>query len=174
MTALPPSEKVAPPPPAPPLPAPTTRTAVRGIALFEAAKGLLVLLVGFNLLRYVHRDVEFNAEELVRHFHMNPASRFPHIFVEATSKFEGQSLTPLALGAAVYSLIRFAEAYGLWRQRAWAEWFAAASGALYIPFEIRHLIIHQHHRLLTLLVLLANILIVAVMIRALRRRPRSH
>jgi uncharacterized membrane protein (DUF2068 family) len=166
---------VTPPPqeltPAPPhLHAPTTRTAVRGIAVFEACKGLLVFVVGFDLLRPIHREVGFHAEELVRHFHMNPASRFPHIFVEATSKFEGQSMTPLALGAVVYALIRFTEAYGLWRQRAWAEWFAAASGAIYIPFEIRHLIVHHNHRVLTALVLLANVVVVAVMVRALRRR----
>jgi uncharacterized membrane protein (DUF2068 family) len=149
---------------------PTTRTAVRGVAIFEAAKGLLVLLVGFDLLRPVNREMGFDADELVRHMHMNPASRIPHIFVDATSRFDGMSLMPVALGAMAYAAIRFAEAYGLWRQRAWAEWFAAASGAIYIPFEIRHLIVHQHHRVLTALVLGANVLIVAVMVRALRKR----
>jgi len=166
-------------PPPDPLPhephlVPTTRTAVRGVAIFEAAKGLLVLLVGFDLLRPVHRELGFNADEIVRHMHLNPASHFPHIFVESTSRFEGMSLMPVALGALAYSLIRFVEAYGLWRQRRWAEWFAAASGAIYIPFEIRHLIIHHHHRVLTALVLAANILIVAVMVRALRKRGAIH
>jgi len=175
MTSAPPPE--LPPPKAPPheaLLVPTTRTAVRGVAVFEAAKGLLVLLVGFDLMRPVHRATGFDAEEMVRHMHMNPASHFPHIFVQATSRFEGMSLMPLALGALAYALIRFVEAYGLWRQRTWAEWFAAASGAIYIPFEIRHLIVHQHHRLLTALVLAANILIVGVMVRALRKRGAIH
>jgi len=153
---------------------PSTLAAVRGVAIFEAAKGLLVLLVGFDLLRPVHRATGFDAEEIVRHMHMNPASHFPHIFVQATSRFEGMSLVPMALGALAYAMIRFVESYGLWRQRTWAEWFAAASGAIYIPFEIRHLIVHQHHRLLTALVLTANILIVAVMVRALRRRGAIH
>lgn len=153
---------------------PTTRTAVRGVAVFEAAKGLLVLLVGFDLLRPVHRATGFDAEEIVRHMHMNPASHFPHIFVQATSRFEGMSLLPLALGALAYAAIRFVEGYGLWRQRTWAEWFAAASGAIYIPFEIRHLIVHEHHRLLTALVLVANVVIVAVMVRALRKRGAIH
>jgi uncharacterized membrane protein (DUF2068 family) len=153
---------------------PTTRIAVRGVAVFEAAKGLLVLLVGFDLLRPVNRELGFDAEEMVRHMHLNPASRIPHIFVDATSRFEGMSLMPVALGALAYALIRFVEAYGLWRQRAWAEWFAAASGAIYIPFEIRHLIVHHHHRVLTALVLAANIVIVGVMVRALRKRGAIH
>ena len=36
----------------------------------------------------------------------------------------------------VYALIRFAEAYGLWLGRRWAEWLAALSGAIYVPVEI--------------------------------------
>jgi uncharacterized membrane protein (DUF2068 family) len=170
MTTAPSSET----PSAAPTATPTVvRTAVRGVAIFEALKGLLVLVVGFDLLRPFHREVRFHADEIVRHMHLNPASRFPHVFVEATSRFEGMNLLPLALGAAAYALIRFVEAYGLWRQRAWAEWFAAASGAIYIPFEIRHLLFHQHHRALTAAILAANLVIVGVMVRALRRRP-SH
>ena len=38
--------------------------------------------------------------------------------------------------AAIYSGLRFAEAYGLWRARAWAEWIALISGAMYLPFEL--------------------------------------
>lgn len=167
MTPAPSTE--SPPPPSLRL---TTRTAVRGVALFEAAKGLLVLVVGFDLLRPLHRDIRFHADEIVRHMHLNPASRFPHVFAEATSRFEGMNLLPLALGAAAYALIRFVEAYGLWRQRAWAEWFAAASGAIYIPFEIRHLLFH-HHKVLTALILAANIAIVVIMVRALRRRSHA-
>ena len=50
----------------------------------------------------------------------------------------------VAIGALVYSLIRFAEAYGLWRARPWAEWFALISGAIYIPFEIHALMHHPN------------------------------
>jgi uncharacterized membrane protein (DUF2068 family) len=167
MTAAPTTDPTTPSkPPA----TPAVRVAVRGVALFEAAKGLLVLIVGFDLLRPFHRDVRFHVDEIVRHMHLNPASRIPHIFMEATGRFEGMNLAPLAFGAAAYALIRFVEGYGLWRQRAWAEWFAAASGAIYIPFEVRHLILH-HHKVLTAIILVANIVIVGVMVRALRRRP---
>jgi uncharacterized membrane protein (DUF2068 family) len=44
--------------------------------------------------------------------------------------------------ACAYSGLRFVEAYGLWRARAWAEWIALISGALYLPFEIR-LLMHR-------------------------------
>ena len=38
----------------------------RVVAAFEAAKGLLVLLVGFGLLRVVNEDLQRVAEELGR------------------------------------------------------------------------------------------------------------
>ena len=41
--------------------------------------------------------------------------------------------------ALTYSAIRFTEAYGLWRERRWAEWLSAVSGAIYLPFEIYEL-----------------------------------
>ncbi|MCZ7627423.1 MAG: DUF2127 domain-containing protein [Candidatus Methylomirabilis sp.] len=42
--------------------------------------------------------------------------------------------------AAGYASVRFVEAYGLWLERRWAEWFAAVSGGIYIPFEIYELL----------------------------------
>jgi uncharacterized membrane protein (DUF2068 family) len=40
-------------------------------------------------------------------------------------------------GASCYSGLRFAESYGLWRARPWAEWIALISGAIYLPVEIK-------------------------------------
>ena len=48
-------------------------------------------------------------------------------------------VTVLAIACA-YSSLRFIEAYGLWRQRVWAEWLAIVSGAVYLPFELYNLI----------------------------------
>jgi hypothetical protein len=56
-----------------------SRDGLRTIAAFEAAKGLLVLAAGVAALRFIRADVQAAAEELVRHFHLNPASRSPRI-----------------------------------------------------------------------------------------------
>lgn len=141
-------------------------TGVRAVAVFEAAKGLLVLLVGLGLLSLVHQDVQAFAERLVRHSHLNPASHYPQIFVEAAGRVTDTHLWLLALAAAAYAFVRGIEAYGLWRERRWAEWFALVAGGLYIPVEIYELI----HRLswLKAAVLTTNLLIVAYMIYLLR------
>lgn len=105
------------------------------VALFEAAKGGVVIVAGLGLLALVHRNVQELAEEVVRHLHFNPASRFPRIFLDAAAAATDSRLWALALAATGYALVRFAEAYGLWRQRAWAEWFGILSGAIYLPIE---------------------------------------
>jgi len=38
----------------------------------------------------------------------------------------------------------FVEAYGLWNELHWAEWFAVISGAVYVPFEVVAVIDHPH------------------------------
>jgi len=113
-----------------------SRAGLRTIALFEAAKGLVVLLVGLGLLSLIHQDVGEFAARLVRRLHLNPARRSPHIFLEAAARMTDAKLWALALGAAVYAAMRFVEAYGLWRRRVWAEWFAILSGGLYLPWEL--------------------------------------
>ena len=44
--------------------------------------------------------------------------------------------------AIAYAVLRFLEVYGLWKQRAWAEWLAIISGCVYIPVEVYKLVRH--------------------------------
>ena len=39
---------------------------VRTVAIFEGAKGLIVLVAGFGLLSLIHRDVQAVAESVIR------------------------------------------------------------------------------------------------------------
>ena len=106
------------------------------VALFEGAKGVLVLLVGFELLTFIHKDVHEAALRLVEHIHLNPASHYPRIFLDLTEHINDTRLWSLAIAAAMYSLVRMIEAAGLWLRKAWAEWFAVLTGGMYIPVEI--------------------------------------
>jgi uncharacterized membrane protein (DUF2068 family) len=106
------------------------------VALFEGAKGLIVLLVGFELLTFLHKDIHDAAMHLVKHFHLNPASHYPRIFLDLSENISDTKLWSMALAAATYSVVRIIEATGLWLRKAWAEWFAVLSGGIYIPIEI--------------------------------------
>ncbi len=112
---------------------------LRIVAVFEAAKGAVVILAGLGLLALIHHDVQKVAENVVRHLHLNPAMHFPRIFIDAAAAATNARLWALALTAMLYAAIRFVEAYGLWRKQVWAEWFGILSGGLYLPVEIYEL-----------------------------------
>ena len=99
------------------------------VALFEGAKGLLVLLVGCGLLTFIHRDVHEAALRLVEHLHLNPASHYPQVFLDLTERLNDTRLWSMAIAAAVYSAVRMVEAVGLWLRKSWAEWFALLDAA---------------------------------------------
>lgn len=141
---------------------------IRTVAAIEAAKGLVVLLTGFGLFALVHRNVQQLAEALVAHAHLNPASHAPRVFLDYAGKLDDAHLMQLAAAALAYSAVRLVEAYGLWYERSWGEGLAAASGAVYLPFELRELV----HRpsLLSAGLLAVNLAVVAFMIYSLRQR----
>jgi uncharacterized membrane protein (DUF2068 family) len=143
---------------------------LRVVAIFEFAKGALVLVAGLGLLAFVHRDVEDVVEELLLHLHLNPASHIPGIFVALAKRVASIDLWLLAIGAALYVALRIAEGYGLWFDREWAEWLGAASGLLYVPFELFALA--KGVTLVKLATLGVNLLVVAVLSDALWRRRR--
>ncbi len=113
---------------------------IRVVACFEAFKGLFVLFAGFGLLSLLNRDVAHIAEDLVGHFHMNPASRYPRIFLELASNISNGKIWFSACIAFAYATLRLVEAYGLWHKRRWAEWLAVVSGGIYIPVELYELL----------------------------------
>ncbi|MGX2041544.1 DUF2127 domain-containing protein [Methylocaldum sp. MU1018] len=113
---------------------------LRVIAMIELSKGALVLLAGFGFFSLIGRDAQRVAEDIVGHFHLNPASRYPSIFIDLAGRLSDKRLWVLAVFAFLYAGLRFAEAYGLWRERHWAEWLALASGAVYVPIEFFELL----------------------------------
>jgi uncharacterized membrane protein (DUF2068 family) len=147
---------------------------LRAIAIYEAAKGVIVLISGSGLLLLVHRDAQAIAERLVAHLHLNPASRYPRIFVQIATEASPGRLHLLALGALIYSLLRFAEAMGLWHARRWAEWFAVATGLLYVPFEVLSLIRRPTWEVFFALVTsLGIVAYLAIRLRNSRRKERA-
>ncbi len=158
------------PEPGPQTSARARSAAIKTVALFEAFKGAVVLVAGSGLLLLIHTDVHAAAARLIEHWHLNPASRYPQIFLEAAANLHDSRLLLLAAGAALYALVRFVEAWGLYGEKAWAEVLAAVSGGIYVPFEMVELLRRPswHGALLLML----NLVIVALMVGLLLQRRK--
>jgi uncharacterized membrane protein (DUF2068 family) len=143
------------------------------VAAIEAAKGVIVLLAGFGLLGLLHRDLHALGEELVTQLHLNPAKKYPRIFMDLLSSLNDARLWSLAGLALLYSTVRFVEAYGLWRQKTWAEWLALAGGCIYLPLEVYE--IYARVSVVRVSALVFNLLIVLLMTRVLlQKRKNAH
>jgi uncharacterized membrane protein (DUF2068 family) len=116
----------------------THKGGLRTVAVFEALKGALALASAYVLTVMIRRDVNFEdaAVHILFSLHINPSRHWSQEFLHAADKISGMNIAMIGAIAITYAALRFAEAYGLWKQRAWAEWLAIISGCAYLPFEI--------------------------------------
>jgi uncharacterized membrane protein (DUF2068 family) len=117
---------------------------LRGLAIFEAGKGLLAVGFAVWILRVLHKDMNSVAEDMLkimhRFLHINPDRHFYQWVLRGVGGLTPRTLWVIFSLAMIYVAIRFVEAAGLWLEKAWAEWFALISGSLYLPLEIASLI----------------------------------
>ena len=143
---------------------------LRGIALFEAGKGLLAVMLAVWLLSLLHKDIQDVAEHLLhflhRIFRLNPDGRLAREIIRGARHVTRGNLHLWIAGTLAYTIIRFVEAVGLWLEKAWAEWFALISGCLYLPIEIYELARHATH--IKWAIFATNLLIVAYLAWLLR------
>ena len=65
---------------------------LRPIAIFEALKGVLALLVGLGMHEMSNASIQQGAEYLVSHLHLNPASHYPSIFISSVGKLDSSNI----------------------------------------------------------------------------------
>jgi uncharacterized membrane protein (DUF2068 family) len=116
------------------------KSLLRAVASVEFAKGILAIVGGVVAILLLHKDTWVMAESLLALFHINTDRRSAQLFLDLADDLTDYRLWWAVRILFIYSALRFAEGYGLWNQRTWAEWFALGSGTLLLPFEIRELL----------------------------------
>jgi uncharacterized membrane protein (DUF2068 family) len=132
--------------------------ALRSVAMFEFAKGVLAIAAVAALHWLDPGDL---AGTFLRVLHVSPDHHFAHFILSLADRLSNIKFWHLALGVSCYSGLRFAEAVGLWRARAWAEWVALVSGAIYLPLEVGAIL--RHPTIFHAAVLVINVAIVVFM-----------
>jgi uncharacterized membrane protein (DUF2068 family) len=152
----------------------TQRRMLRAVASFELIKGVFVVLMGACALILVHKDVWLLAESLLALLHISTDSRWALWFLDFADSVTDARLWAAARFAFAYAALRFAEAYGLWKGRTWAEWVALVSGSLLLPLEIRELV--RGVTLLRAVLLAGNLAVVLYMLYVIvaNRRERRN
>jgi uncharacterized membrane protein (DUF2068 family) len=144
---------------------------MRAVAAFEFGKGIFVMAMGLCALLLVHKDAWLLAESLLALLHISSDRRYAQVFLDFADGITDARLWTIASVAFSYAALRFAEAYGLWRQRAWAEWLAFAAGTLLLPLEVRELI--RGLTIVRVVLFAGNLAIVLYMLYLLRANRRE-
>lgn len=143
---------------------------LRGVALFEAGKGIIGLAVGVWLVTLRHKDLETVAAHLLhflhRVLHLSPDGHIARSILRGAAHVNHENIHVWALFAFAYAAIRFTEGIGLWLEREWAEWFAVISCTLYTPYLIWE--VTRHSNVFTWGGLIVNALILGYMVWLLR------
>ncbi len=154
-----------------PAPHSRQRRVLQAVGTFEFFKGIFVLLMGFCALALVHKDVWLYAESLLALFHINTDRHSAQLFLDFADNATDARLWAAARIAFAYAVLRFTEAYGLWRCRTWAEWVALVSGALLMPLEVRELL--RGVTALRVAVFVGNLAVVLFMLYIIRTNRRE-
>jgi uncharacterized membrane protein (DUF2068 family) len=152
---------------------PRPPVALRGIALFETAKGLLVLAAACGILSLRHTDLHAATDAFLLRYGINPERHYTRLFIESVANTTHHHVGQFAALGFAYALIRLVEGYGLWQGKHWAEWFAVISAGIYLPLEFQHLA--RHPTLFTTWVILFNLLIILYLAKLLsQQRAQRH
>jgi uncharacterized membrane protein (DUF2068 family) len=151
------------------------RRVLRAVAAFELFKGIFVVAMGICAIALLHKDVWLIAESLLGLLRINTDRRSAQLFLDFADSVTDARLWAAARMAFSYAVLRFTEAYGLWKGRTWAEWVALVSGGLLLPWEIRELL--RGVSVLRSGLLLGNLAVVFYMLHVIltnRRERQMH
>jgi uncharacterized membrane protein (DUF2068 family) len=138
------------------------------IGLFKLLKAASLLIIGFGVLRLLHKDVASVAEHWVEVLRVDPDNRFVHRALLRIFNISPKQLKELSVGTFVYAGIFVTEGTGLLLRKHWAEYMTLISTALFIPLEVYE--VWRHFTWLKVAVIVANLLIVWYLALRIKRR----
>ncbi len=147
---------------------PRTRTVLRVIAIERCVRGVLLLAAGGYLLFHLSTDFGQLAERIMRSIDVDPRQHLLHRLVTRLHRLRARELRIAGIAALGYGGLELVEGVGLWFDQLWAEYLTVIATTLLIPFELYELA--HHPTVWKAGGILVNLLIVAYLVRALRRR----
>lgn len=146
---------------------------LRSIAVTEFLKGAGAVVAAVLLLLHPHASYGHVAERVLHAFHIHRNSVIAIEVIGWARRIDVRHIHIAVIFAFVYAGLRFAEGWGLWRVKTWAEWFGFLNGILYLPIEVIE--IFRHYTWIKLAILVINVIVVLYLgweIRKGRREKR--
>lgn len=144
---------------------------LRLIIIERAVAGTLLLLLGLGLFSLIRRDVEQVVRAAAHALNLDVEGGLVTFALARTGMISPSVIVQASIGSLLVGVLDLVQAYGLYRQRKWAEYLTAVAVGIFIPFEVYSLI--GKVTLLKVVVLAVNILIVWYLLKHTELFSRS-
>jgi uncharacterized membrane protein (DUF2068 family) len=137
------------------------------IAAERGFRAIVLAIVGLALVTHPHANWATEATRFARHLGLDPNGNWIRRLIAKLRKLHGSEDVFFGAVALGYAVLEGVEAYGLWRRRLWAEWLTIVATSLLLIPEVWELT--KSISLLKVGALLVNIVVVAYLVRRIRR-----
>ncbi|SIN96020.1 Uncharacterized membrane protein, DUF2068 family [Singulisphaera sp. GP187] len=141
------------------------------IGVYKLAKAAVLLIGGAFVLRLKPNDILDGVIRIVARFRFDPEDELIHATIARLSGLSEKRLVAIGAGIVFYGLLYLVEGVGLLLQKRWAEYLVVVTTGLLIPLEVYE--VFKKGSPLRIAVLLANVAIVAYLIRTIQVEMRS-
>lgn len=144
--------------------------ALVAIALYKSFKALACIVLALLAWRLFDPGRAFGFDHWLQSLHSVTRYDFAARLVDRLLGLGPRQFAALGAIAAAYAVLYIVQGAGLWAGKRWAEWLVVVETGLLLPLEARELAVRFSG--VKLVVLVANLLVVAFLAQRLwRRRP---
>jgi uncharacterized membrane protein (DUF2068 family) len=145
-----------------------SRVIIRLIAAERFLRGIVLFAAGIYLVTHVGSDLGRVADRAMRALELDPRRHFLRKLIDKLHHLHAETVLITGIAAIGYGVLETVEGVGLWLDELWAEYLTVIATSLLIPFEVYELI--RKPSIWKAAGILVNLLIVAYLVRRLRKR----
>jgi uncharacterized membrane protein (DUF2068 family) len=142
------------------------------IGAFKILEGTFFVLLGFGVVRLLHRDVGDLLLRLALALRIDPESRFVNLLLDQVQLLTPHKIRLIGAGIFLKAILDFVEGIGLAMEKTWAEWLTIGLTASFLPWEIFEIV--RHFTWVKVGITLLNVLVLLYLLWVQQLRLRAH
>jgi uncharacterized membrane protein (DUF2068 family) len=142
------------------------------IGAFKILEGTFFVLLGFGVVRLLHRDIGDMLLRAALALRVDPESHFVNLLLDKVQLLTPHKMRLISAGIFLKAGLDYLEGIGLAMEKTWAEWLTIGLTASFLPWEIFE--IARHFTWVKVGVTLLNVLVLIYLLWVQQLRLRAH
>ena len=142
------------------------------IGAFKILEGTFFVLLGFGVVRLLHRDIGDILLRAAMALRIDPESHFINILLDKVQLLTPHKMRLISAGIFLKAGLDYLEGIGLAMEKAWAEWLTIGLTASFLPWEIFEIV--RHFTWVKVGITFLNVLVLIYLVWVQQLRLRAH